>query len=202
MKITFVRHGESECNLTKNIQDQIKGNLTKKGKEQAKKLGKRLAEEKFDIIYCSDSNRTKQTAVEIIKYHKEVPIVYCKELREIRRGKWIGKPGKELWEKMKKSGKTFAEFRPEGGESPKDLYVRIDKFLKKLEKKHKKEHILFITHGGVNKTIWFVCKNDPKISYKEEMKEIIAQDNCCVNVLEYVNNKPKLISYNCTRHLK
>ena len=66
MKLTFVRHGETEENVKNIIMSQLNGKLTKGGLEQARKLAKRLANEKFDIIYCSDSQRTKDTAKEII----------------------------------------------------------------------------------------------------------------------------------------
>lgn len=200
MKITFVRHGETENNLSGILIDQLGGVLTKKGIAQAKKLGKRLSKEKFDIIYCSDSSRTKQTAKEIIKHHKKVPIIYSEELRELSRGDFVGKHGKELWNVFLESGEDFAEFKPKNGESPNELKHRIKKFLKKTHKKHKGEHILFVTHGGVGRSIWYIC-NNKKIKLSKDIRDKTQQDNCCVNILEFINNKPKLVLYNCMEHL-
>jgi len=201
MKITFVRHGETENNVNGILVDQLGGILTKKGIEQAKKLGKRLSKEKYDLIYCSDSSRTKQTAKEIIKHHKKTPIIYTKELRELGRGDFVGKLGKELWQVFLDSGEDFADFKPKNGESPNDLRKRIEKFLKELYKKYKGKNILFITHGGVGRTIWNICKNK-KIELSKKGKDLSKQDNCCVNILEFINNKPKLKLYNCIKHLK
>ena len=199
MKITFIRHGESKANSKRILQHHIKGGLSKKGKEQAKKLGKRLSKEEFDMIYCSDSERAKETAKEILKHHKKVPVVYTEELREINRGIFVGQKGQEMWEIFLKSGESFAKWKPEEGESPNDLVKRVKKFLEKIYKKHKGQHVLFITHGAVNRSIKDICNN--KTPSIDELK-LGINENCCVNLLEFEKGKPKLKLYNCTRHLK
>lgn len=201
MKVTFVRHGETRENIKGILQGQLPGHLTRKGINQAKILAKRLAKEKFDIIYCSDLKRAKDTAREIIKYHKKVPIKYVKELREMHFSNFTGKPGGELWQKYLKSGVDYANFKPRGGESPLDLMKRIKKFLNKIYKKHKGQHLLLIAHGGVNETLWHICQNKiPKLTKRNRYKN--RQYNCCVNILKFKKGKPKLLLYNCTKHLK
>ena len=60
MRLTFVRHAEKG----KVGEDPF---LTKKGVKQAKHLAKRLKKERFDEFYCSNLNRSKQTAEIISK---------------------------------------------------------------------------------------------------------------------------------------
>ena len=198
MKLTTVRHGETENNVSEILISQLEGDLTKKGKDQAKLLGKRLSKEKFDIIYCSDSKRTKDTAKEIIKYHKNTPIVYTKELREIHRGDKIGEHGMKLWEEYKKSEKPFAEFKPKGGESPLDLVNRIKEFVEKIKAKHSHKKVLFITHGGVNRSLRDIVLDQTP---SEEQMESGKNNNCCVNIFDLSKEKPKIVLYNCTKHL-
>jgi len=90
MKITSVRHGESKRNKERIIQEQVAGELTKEGINQARKLAERLSGKVFDKIFCSDSERAKETAKEIIKFHQETPIEYLEELREMKAGEYIG----------------------------------------------------------------------------------------------------------------
>ena len=71
MKIIFVRHGESEHNARKS--DEKNTPLTKKGREQAISLGKRLRKYKISSIYTSTLLRAKETG-KIVSDIIKVPI--------------------------------------------------------------------------------------------------------------------------------
>ncbi len=85
-KIILVRHGESIANAKGisqgNRNKWMDTSLTKKGKEQAKKLAERLKEEKIEVIYSSDLKRAKETAEEINKFHN-LKIKFDKRLRDL-----------------------------------------------------------------------------------------------------------------------
>lgn len=66
MKLYLVRHAEKEF-------EGENPNLTKKGIKQAKYLAKELKKRKFDVFYCSDLNRAKQTAEIVSKSIKMKP---------------------------------------------------------------------------------------------------------------------------------
>ena len=68
MKLYIVRHGETIANEKKIIQGQRPGRLTPQGRKQAEKLGQLLEVVNFDIIYCSDLTRTKDTLKKIIPW--------------------------------------------------------------------------------------------------------------------------------------
>lgn len=74
MKILLVRHGESMANSKKisqgNRDEWEDTPLSENGKEQAKKVAKRLREEKIDLIISSDLKRARETAKEINKFHR------------------------------------------------------------------------------------------------------------------------------------
>ena len=199
MKITSVRHGESKRNRERRIQRSVVGGLTEEGRIQAKKLAKRLSEETFNIIYCSDAERTKETAKEIIRFHQNVPIEYNKELREINAGVYAGASWEEYAKAREESKGGFARFKPRNGESIIEMVKRVDKFLIKLSKKHNKQHILLITHGGINKALKHLIEKGSSEPMKEKGYE---QENCCVNIVKYEGDTPELKLYNCTRHLK
>lgn len=198
MKITSVRHGETKRNKAQIIQEPVRGKLSEEGINQARRLAERLSEEKFDKIYCSDAERTRQTAAEITKFHQNVPIVYVPELREMHAGEYIGKPWEEERKGRSSSPEGFARFKPKGGESIIEIVQRVRTFVNSVYQNHEGQHILFITHGGVNKALKHLAERgdcDP------ERMEGYEQDNCCVNIVEYKEGNLELRLYNCTQHL-
>ena len=65
------------------VEGEIGPRLTKLGKLQASRVGKRLADEKFCKIYCSDMIRARMTAEAIRKHHRETPFKVDPRIREI-----------------------------------------------------------------------------------------------------------------------
>ena len=132
MKLILVRHGESEHNAKTNKSKDSP--LTKKGKIQAMRLGKRLKKEKIKIdkIYTSNLIRSKQTA-EIISKIIKVPV--------------------------KKNYEEFNEYRPRHIESrlmriASPRLRALKKLLKKIsEDKTKDKTIMIIAHGRTNRLI-------------------------------------------------
>ncbi|MCR4329644.1 MAG: histidine phosphatase family protein [Candidatus Roizmanbacteria bacterium] len=65
--IIFARHGETNFNINKQIQDPIEPYLTTKGHMQAQSVGKKIKEQgwQFDSVFCADTTRTKETLTDI-----------------------------------------------------------------------------------------------------------------------------------------
>jgi len=188
-----VRHGETENNFKKLYQGK-EDKLTKLGKEQAKKLALRLKDKKFDIIFCSSLKRTRETAKEILEFHKKTPVIYSEDIRERDIGELEGTP----WSKEDDSPEIYATHKPKGGESRLEFLERVRKFLDYLNKNYKGKEVLLISHGGVSRMFNNIVNN--KLPGFEDVNW--AQDNCCVNILEFENDKPKFKLYNCTKHLR
>src|SRR5579859_7234349 len=85
MNIYLVRHGESEGNARK-FHQLSETPLSKKGRDQAKLLAKRLKGLNIDFIYSSHYERTKETA-EIISEEMNKPYHFWKDLREVENQK-------------------------------------------------------------------------------------------------------------------
>ncbi|MBN2663481.1 MAG: histidine phosphatase family protein [Bacteroidales bacterium] len=148
MLLYIVRHGETVDNLRGVIQGHLPGKLTETGILQAKKLGERLKDVKFDLVFSSDLHRAVQTTHEIIGFHKHVPVDYTQELREIKMGENQGKTREELRYNQDFSGVYVT---PKGGESTEQLYDRVMGFLIKISSKNNAEKILLVSHGGTIK---------------------------------------------------
>ncbi|MEK6847076.1 MAG: histidine phosphatase family protein, partial [Nanoarchaeota archaeon] len=130
------------------------GKLSKKGREQARKLAHRLFREKIDVVYCSDLNRTKQTLMPYLKLHK-VKVIYTKELREGHMGIFTGKTRDDYlaWKESESGKKWLAKFGKNldwafpKGESSKDLQKRAARIVEKIIKKERGKNVLIMTHA-------------------------------------------------------
>ena len=89
MKITTIRHGETDWNVARRIQGSMDIELNAAGLEQAKRLADRLAAVPCDIIYTSDLKRAKTTA-EIINSRHDVEMIASPNLREAGFGEFEG----------------------------------------------------------------------------------------------------------------
>jgi len=130
MKIYLVRHAEKE-------HEGEDANLTKKGIDQAKVLGKKLKKIKFDEIYCSSLIRTKQTFDIAFKKSKQ-KIKIEKSLNEFRT------------KTMRKNPKEFDK-------EEEKHFNDLKKFLEKITKNpNSKKVILIIAHGFTNRFIFSI----------------------------------------------
>ena len=89
MRVTTIRHGETEWNVARRIQGSQDIELNQMGLSQAECLAVRLAEEPCDIIYSSDLLRARKTA-EIINSRHNAELITTPYLREASFGKFEG----------------------------------------------------------------------------------------------------------------
>ncbi|MDX1884543.1 histidine phosphatase family protein [Mycolicibacterium sp. 120270] len=86
MRVTFVRHAESEGNASGKINTQTPGPvLTAKGQQQAQDVVATLGDNNYDAIYASTMVRTQQTAAPMSQYLR-LPIQVLPGLQEIEAG--------------------------------------------------------------------------------------------------------------------
>ncbi len=181
-----IRHGETDSNLKGKISSIVGDvdHLTEKGKKEVLATLSVLKDKKIDLIIASDFMRTKETA-EIIK--KDLGIsdenyVLDERIRELCTGVFDGETWKEYF--ALRNEKDWYDFKPEKGESCKDMKFRMTSFLYDLEKKYKNKKILVVTHEGPAKVLFLGAEglNDletaqqlenNKISFENaEMKEL------------------------------
>jgi broad specificity phosphatase PhoE len=150
-RFTLVRHGETEWNRTGRWQGQSDVPLSPQGREQAARLGRRLAGEgvSFTALYSSDLSRAWETA-EIIGAAIGLKPVAAPALREIDLGAWAGKTREEImrafpgeWERIqyddppRETGETFADFQ-----------ARVLGWIDRMARENDRGRICAVTHGG------------------------------------------------------
>lgn len=154
MNIYIVRHGQTEENLKGTYYGALDCNLTEIGIRQAKALGKKLENIKFDKIFCSDLKRANETLSYIYKGND---IVVDERLRErsfgVFEGKTFSEIESEFQEEYRAWNKDWKDYKVLQGESFRDSYLRVESFMESL-KAEKGENILVCTHGGIVKAIY------------------------------------------------
>ena len=91
-RVVLARHGESELSFVgrTNGDPSIAVALTEAGREQARRLGRDLAEEAVDLCATSEFLRAKETA-DLALEGRQVPRLVLAELNDIRFGAFEGR---------------------------------------------------------------------------------------------------------------
>ncbi|CAF1034575.1 unnamed protein product [Brachionus calyciflorus] len=135
LNIYFIRHAESEFNVSGIVQGHLDADLSPNGLDQAKSLAKHLKDIKFEYCYTSDLIRASKTADYVIEINQNKECIkYSKEklLRERNFGEAQGQKKSFMIEKSLESNVKFEDYVPKGAESRQDIIERWRLFLKKL----------------------------------------------------------------------
>jgi probable phosphoglycerate mutase len=171
MEFLLIRHAEPEW--VKDGLSIVNPPLTKRGFDQAERLGERLAEEHLDHVYVSPLLRTRQTAAPLLARQSR-PEVIEPFLEEIREPAWHGAPSEVTIKAYRQELKRNAADRwhgLEGGEPVRDFVARIhagateflaNRGIHRIEGElplwhieEPGEKIAFVAHAGTNSVL--VC---------------------------------------------
>ncbi|MBA3691056.1 MAG: histidine phosphatase family protein [Actinobacteria bacterium] len=80
-RLILVRHAESVFNVrgVLNADPSVPGGLTQRGREQARRLGRLLAEERIDLCVTTAFERTRETA-DVAFAGRDIPRLVLREL--------------------------------------------------------------------------------------------------------------------------
>ena len=156
--IILVRHGETVDNALQIMQGQTQGELNEKGREQARQVAERLADEPLDAIVASDLHRAIQTA-EIIAAPHSMTVQTTALLRERDWGSFTGRFIPEL----------RGEVWPDDIESEEALLERARQFLIYITATYPGKRVVAVGHGIINKAILAVYAQCPMREVKRIM---------------------------------
>ena len=163
--IFLVRHGETVDNARQIMQGQTQGELNEKGREQARQVAERLAEEQVDAVVASDLHRAIQTAEYIAAQHG-LSVTTTPLLRERDWGSFTGCFIPDL------KGKVW----PDNIESEEALLLRARSFLLYILATYPEKRVVAVGHGIMNKAILAVYARCP-------MREVQRMMNAEVRIL-------------------
>ncbi len=163
-EIWLVRHGQTDWNVARRYQGQSDIPLNAVGIEQARQLAKKLINEKFDAIYCSDLIRAQKTA-QIVAEVLHMPIQNDQRLREICKGIWEGLSFDEIQiqfaEDFLQGNLDPVYSRTPGGESVAEVAQRAAEAVSEYAARYPAGRLLIISHGLAISTLNCQANNIP-----------------------------------------
>lgn len=197
MELYVIRHGESVANAGHCFAGWSQVPLTDKGKEQARRTGKRLEGFEFDRIFSSDQCRAKQTAELVFpgrdytedRRIRELSVGAMLECRQ--RDDCIAEYGDSIRDAMRTH--DFALF---GGEDVPAHLKRVSEFMEDLKKYSTDSRIAVVCHAG---TIF--CMLCYVLGVEMDYRSVITE-NACVSVFELEDGMWKLCKWNETGDLR
>ena len=207
MIVYFVRHGESEGNLKLTHQGPDTP-LTEYGLKQASIVAKRLKKLSVDFIYSSTYLRTRQTA-DIISKELKKPVEYWEELKEMANpseifGLYYNDPiSVEIRNRIKENF-HLGGWKHSDEENFDDLKRRGRAVLDHLEKKHKKDTLVCVSHGTILRMIIFLAifGEDLTPGLFLKLRKSLYSENTGISAMEYDKKEGwRLWCFNDSAHL-
>lgn len=181
--IYLYRHGETDFNVSGITMGQLPNlntKFTEKGYTQIANIGRKIKDNKIEIIYTSDFQRTLQTA-NISNIENNIPIIVTNKLNGLNMGKFQGLPMDEFSNSPEvQQGFSNHDLPFPKGESINQLNNRIINFICDISENSKYNKIALITHSAVisNLKSYLLCEpycslNECILLYKNGKLEII-----------------------------
>ncbi len=195
--LTLVRHGETAANVDGVWHGSIDTPLSERGERQAQRVASHLAD-RFDgvrAVYASPLQRARNTA-QAIADALGLALQLESGLTEFHLGEWEGKTYRELYDvhRLWHHMKDDPDFRPHGGESPRQVTERFVGALRRIHDAHGEERVVVVAHGGaLSMALAHIVDGDYR-----EWKRVMS--NCAVSEL-VLSPEPALLSFNETGHL-
>lgn len=164
MKLALLRHGMTDWNRAKRVQGRLDRPLSEFGRKQLELLS---IPPKFKSYrwYCSPLRRATQTATLLAIDPVEIEA----SLIEMSWGDWEGevlKPlRKRLGDEMRANESRGLDFRPPGGESPREVQARLQPWLQQVAASG--QDTAAVVHKGIIRCLyalacdWDMCGESP-----------------------------------------
>ncbi len=150
--IFIFRHGQTVDNKEQIFSGKRETDLTEAGIEEAKKIGEELKDEKITKAYQSKQLRSHHTLELVLNgYHPDAEIITDDRIRERDYGDLTGKSKVELERQDPEQFKLWHrsyDVPPPGGESIKDVEVRVMEFLNEVIPTFKPDDVVLISAHG------------------------------------------------------
>lgn len=191
--IYLFRHGVTEGSGQRRFIGQTDTALAVEGREQARHWHAHFLDTELESIYCSDLQRSEETA-RIIAGDRQISIKVMPELREIFLGKWEGLSMEDVRRRFpdewRRRGENLADFPPPEGESFRDLQNRAVPVFEAVAGSAR-GHQVIVAHAGVNRVI--LCH---LLGMHVADLFRLGQDYGALTIVDYGSNSSRVLSLN------
>ena len=183
VKVVFIRHGQTEWNVSGRYQGQSDVALSATGIEQAEKLARHFPLAAIDAVYSSDLLRARVTA-EKVAGRFGLRVQTDAAFRELNFGDWEGLTYEQIVASWADAMKNFLRhpdiLQVPHGESFPEVQQRALNRLRELLVQHEGETIVIVAHGAVLRTLLADALHMPLRCLWS-----IRQFNTAVNIVRY-----------------
>src|SRR5436305_12720846 len=199
-RLYLVRHGATELSAEDRFAGALGVALPPAGRQQAERLGARLAAEPIDVAFASPMQRTMDTA-RLIVAPIGIDVTPVDGIREIAHGRWEGmrradveRQYPEEYDRYEHDPYTFA---PVDGESGLAVTARALPALLKIIEDNCEKRILVVSHKAtIRLLISSLLGFDPR-----KYRERLDQSPCALNILDFKDvAHARLTLFNDTSH--
>jgi broad specificity phosphatase PhoE len=199
MHLYLIRHAQTASSAVDSFNGQRELPLTEHGREQARKLGARLAGVRWAAVYRSPLGRTGETAA-LVAPDRDARIT--PGLIEIDYGGWEGLSPTQAREMDPARYAAWvadpATTPPPGGETAAQVARRALAALEEIRARHESETVLAVSHKATLRILGAALVGAPIGSYRTRW----PQDECALNLVELrAGKEPFLRLWNDTAHL-
>jgi probable phosphoglycerate mutase len=174
-ELVLARHAESTWNAERRWQGQLDPPLSERGLEQARALGRELAGEGVRAIVASDLVRARETA-RLVAGELGCEVELEPRLRELDVGDWSGLTLDEIaarWpEELGRLRAGDLDVRPGGGESRRELRVRVMAAIEAAALRRAGTRFAVVTHAGVVRTLLWTVRLDNARWHRTDLRAL------------------------------
>jgi probable phosphoglycerate mutase len=198
--VVLTRHGHVEGINPPRFRGQHPLALTEQGYQEAKRTAQRIASTwRPAAIRTSPLERCIVTGREIAKACGLESSV-SDDLQDLNYGDWQWKTHEEVKERWPQLYALWHGVphlvRFPSGESLQDIALRSADAFRTMVKDFPNDTVVLVGHDSVNRALLLQLLDQPLSAYWR-----IAQDPCCINVIEYEKETIRIVSVNDTRHI-
>jgi broad specificity phosphatase PhoE len=199
-RVFLIRHGSTELSAEDRFAGAVDVLLSDAGRDQARRLGARLAREKIGVAFASPMQRTMDTARLVVEPHG-IEVTPVDGIREIAHGRWEGMRRDEVERQFPEEYIRYEHdpfsFSPVGGESGLQVTARALPALLRIVEDHRDDRIVIVSHKATIRLLLSTLLGFDPRKYRDRLD----QSPCALNILDFQDvAHARLTLFNDTSH--
>jgi broad specificity phosphatase PhoE len=199
-RLYLVRHGATVMTMEDRFSGAADVQLSDEGREQAKRLAERLADDDIAAIFSSPLDRTMETARILARPHN-LPLFTKDGLREISHGHWEGMSRKDVEAQFLEEYAAWEAdpftFSPQDGESGLSVLARALPVIREIVVSYKDKNILVVSHKATLRLLVSNLLGFDARGYRDRLDQAPA----CLSILDFKDPvRARLMLFNDISH--
>jgi broad specificity phosphatase PhoE len=199
-RLFLIRHGATPLTAEDKFSGAENVHLSQEGREQARHLALRLAQEKISTVYSSSLDRALETANILSEPHGLKP-VSSSGLREISHGHWEGLTRRDVETRFPEEYAAWESdpftFAPRGGESGISVLARSLPVIREIVVQHRDQNVMVVSHKATLRLLISSLLGFDGRGYRDRLDQAPA----CLNIVDFKDPvRARLMLFNDISH--